>query len=197
MIYRPAIDAQRDDIRNLMIKMADSISTQLSLKEAEGIIECQESFVEEIKLAFYSAVKRINATPANDEWFELELNEPDESKVITNEQNYDIKGWKYLGPRLQGKERLIAKLTCLGKVCSIKEAEEKAGRMGYRLLEGQFRKAFVGKFPKPDGRSRIIFGGSQWQDSEGNVHVACLAYHWWIEWQYWLGQSDSNFGSAG
>lgn len=115
-----------------------------------------------------------SAIPADDEWFDLEVDDDVDPMAVVASAGYDPKGWKYLGPKLTGKRTLRVKLVRLGPVRNLKEAEEKADAMGCRLVEGQAREPFKAKFPKPDGKGPILFGGSQWQYPFGNAYVAFL-----------------------
>ncbi|MEK7542549.1 MAG: hypothetical protein AAB524_02510, partial [Patescibacteria group bacterium] len=80
----------------------------------------------------------------------------------------------YRGPKLTGKKTYRVKLVFLGVVYNVGEASRKANQMGYRLVEGQARDSLTAKFPKPDGKSPIAFGGSAWLDWHGRAYVACL-----------------------
>lgn len=128
------------------------------------------------------------AVPADDEWFELEVDNDIDPMDVVRTAGYDLKDWKYLGPKLEGKQKYRAKLIHLGYVGNLAEARECADKIGYRLLEGQAREPFKKKYPKPD-RSPVIFGGSGWQRLGGRAIAACLRA-FGIEW-------DSDFHWSG
>ncbi|MEK7542315.1 MAG: hypothetical protein AAB524_01285 [Patescibacteria group bacterium] len=146
---------------------------------------------------FNGSGHRANAIPADGVWFELEVdNDIDPLEIVTLPQ-YEIDGskypkyltaleilrsasrWSYIGPKFEGKKICRVKFVSLGYVETVKEAERKVVKMGYRLLEGQALKSFIKKFPKPDERIHpiprpIIFGGSEWKDPEGEARVPYL-----------------------
>lgn len=115
---------------------------------------------------------RLNTVPAEDVWFELEVDDVNPMSVVTT-AGYDVNGWEYLGPKLSGKRKLRVKLVRPGYVRNLDELNQKGG-LGYRLAEGQAREPFKAKFPKPDDKGSIMFGGSGWRHPDGSALVACL-----------------------
>ncbi len=184
---RRMTDPQRGD---LIATMAGVIPSDLSFDEAQAIIGNKGPFVAEIRDAF--AKRRLNAVPADDEWFELEVDDDVNPMSVVTTAGYDQKGWTYLGPKLSGKQTLRVKLVHLGYVRNLKEAEKKADEFGYRLVEGQAREPFKARFPKPDGKGFVVFGGSQWQDPNGDARVAYLR-DFKGEWDSYFHWSVSGF----
>ena len=115
-----------------------------------------------------------NVVPADDEWFDLEVDDGIEPMEVVTSAGYNARGWEYLGPTFTGKETYQVKLVRLGYVRNLAEARKRAGEMGYRLVEGQARESFKARFPKPDGKGPIVFGGSEWRHPRGSPRVACL-----------------------
>ena len=115
-----------------------------------------------------------NTVPADDEWFELEVDNDKDLLEVVASAGYNPKGWKYLGPEFTGKKTYRGKLVRLGYVPNLAEPRDKVDKMGYRLVEGQARESFRAKFPKPDGKGSIAFGGSEWRASDGPPRVPCL-----------------------
>jgi hypothetical protein len=169
---RKMTDKQRG---SLVAAMAGAIPADFSFDEAQAIEGAKGPFVAEIRAVF---VKRrqvqTNAVPADDEWFNLTVNDDINPMDVVISAGYNADGWKYLGPELSGTRTLRVKLTRLGYARNLREAEEKADKLGYRLVEGQAREPFKAKFPKPDGKGSVIFGGSEWQDPDGGADVAYL-----------------------
>lgn len=166
---RKMTDGQRADLTSTM---AGAIPPDFSFEEAQTIIGKKGSFVAEIREAFRK--RRLSAIPADDVWFDLEVdNNIDPVEVVTS-ANYDPRGWKYLGPKLSGKQTLRVKLVRLGCVRGLEEAKKKADEMGYRLVEGLARESFKAKFPRPDGKGSVAFGGSEWESPRGSAGVAYL-----------------------
>lgn len=129
---------------------------------------------------------------ANAEWFELQVNNDVDPMSVVITAGYDQQGWKYLGPRLSGKQTLRVKLVRLGFTRNLDEAKKKADEMGYRLVEDQASKSFKVRFPKPDGMGPVVFGGSQWQDQNGIARVTSL-YNFKGEWDIYFRWSGNNF----
>jgi len=182
---RKMTDGQRGDI---VATMTGVIPPDLTFEEAQAIIGSKGPFVADIRGAF--AKRRLNAVPADNEWFDLDIdNDVDPMEVVTS-AGYNPSGWKYLGPKLSGKSTYRAKLICLGYMRNLEEARKRADKMGYRLVEGQAREPFKARFSKPDGKGHVIFGGSEWQDPKGHPRVACLS-GFGGEWD------SSSFGWSG
>lgn len=114
------------------------------------------------------------AVPADDEWFYLEVDNGIDPMDVVTTAGLGGEGWEYLGPKLEGKQACRVKLIRLGYVRNLDDAKKKADALGYRLLEGQARKPFKTKYPKPDGNGPVVFGGSGWQDPFGGAFVACV-----------------------
>lgn len=163
-------DRQRGDI---FATMTGAMPSDLTFEEAQAIIGKKGPFVAEIRKVF--AKQRLNMVPADDEWFELEVDEDVNPMSVVTTAGYDAKGWKYLGPELSGKQKLRVKLTCFGYVRNLEEARKKAENMGCRLAEGQARESFKARFPKPEGKGSVVFGGSRWRSPDGDARVACLS----------------------
>ena len=185
---RKMTDRQRGDI---VATMAGAIPSDLTFEEAQAIIGAKGSFVAEIRQAF--AKRRLNALPADDVWFELEVHNDINPIDVVTSAGYDPKGWEYLGPKLSGKQTLRVKLVRLGYVRNLREAREKANKLGYRLVDGQAREPFKTKFPKPDGKGPVVFGGSEWRDPFGGPRVACL-YDFGRGWGSGFHWSGGEFG---
>lgn len=166
---RKMTDGQRGD---LVATMTGAIPSDLTFEEAQAIIGKKGPFVVEIREAF--AKRRLNVVPPDDVWFDIEVdNDIDPMEVVTS-AGYSAADWKYLGPEFSGKPTYRVKLVRLDYVRNLAEARKKADEMGYRLVEGQAREPFKAKFPKPDGKGPIIFGGSEWRPPDGYPHVSCL-----------------------
>jgi hypothetical protein len=113
--------------------------------------------------------------PANGEWFLLVVNYGKDRSYVVQGAGGDSKNWewKYLGPKLSGTKKLRVKLVSLDSV-SHEEAEERAHKMGCRLVGGQAIKAFKFKFPESEEKGPIVFGGCLWQHPNGKKHVPYL-----------------------
>ena len=111
---------------------------------------------------------------ADDEEFTLDVNNDQDPMEVVSSVGFDKKSWQYLGPAFSGKETRRVKLIRLGFVKGLKEARQKADQLGFRLLEGQARESFKAKYPVPDGKGPVVFGGSVWQSPHGDARVACL-----------------------
>lgn len=137
------------------------------------------------------AKRRLNAVPADDEWFELEVDDDVDPMSVVTTAGYNADGWKYLGPKLSGKRTLRAKIVRLGYVRNLEEARKKADKLGFRLVEGQAREPFKARFPKPDdGKGPVVFGGSEWRRPHGHAGVAYLRgfRDGWGSGFYWSGR---------
>ena len=174
-------EATRGQFRDIAATIIGAIPDDLSFNEAEGITGDKGSFVADIREVFakrrvqkIATVAQVLAVPADDEWFELEVDDDIDPMEVVRAAGYDPKGWKYLGPKLSGKHKHRAKNIRLGRVKNLEEAREKADKMGYRVLEGQAREPFKKKYPKPDGKGPIVFGGSEWQGPDGRPSAAYL-----------------------
>jgi hypothetical protein len=184
---RKMTDKQRG---SLVAAMAGAIPADFSFDEAQAIEGAKGPFVAEIRAVFTKRRQvQANAVPADDEWFNLKVDNDVDPMTVVVSAGYNAKGWKSLGPKFTGKKTYRAKLVRLGYVRNLAEARNKAAEMGYRLVEGQARESFKAKFPKPDGKGLILFGGSEWQDPHG---LACVAYLDDFE-DVW----DSHFNSSG
>lgn len=105
----------------------------------------------------------VRKVPVDGEWFDLEVDDDVDPMSIVTTAGYNPTGWKYLGPRLRGRRRYQVTLKILGFALTIQEARAEVDRLGCRLLEGQARDVFKGKFPQPDNGGFIVFGGSTWE----------------------------------
>ena len=86
----------------------------------------------------------IPTMPAEDEWFELTVdNNIDPMSVVTS-AGFDATKWEYLGPPFSGVKNYRVKLIALGYVRNLDEAKAAAKLKNpkYQLLEGQAREAF-------------------------------------------------------
>lgn len=145
--------------------------------------------------AVFAKRRRIqaNAVPADGELFNLEVDYDVDPMSVVTKAGYNAYGWKYLGSKLSGERTLQAKLIRLGYVRNLEEARKKADKLGFRFVEGQAREPFRVRFPNPDYKGPVVFGGSEWQDPDGRAHVLCLyifAAHEWHSGFYW---SDVDF----
>ncbi len=132
------------------------------------------------------------AVPADDKWFELEVDNDIDPMEVVCSAVHDTKDWKYLGPKFKGRVKYRAKLVRLGHVRNLDEARDEANKMGYRLLEGQAQEPFKKKFPKPKGKGPVVFGGSEWQSPHGGPHVIYL-HDVWVEWFSYFHWSERGF----
>ena len=82
----------------------------------------------------HKTVRKLNAIPADKEWFTLEVDDDVDPMGVVTSAGYNPSGWKYLGPELSGKMPLQVKLVRLGYVRNLKGAREKADELGYRLV---------------------------------------------------------------
>jgi hypothetical protein len=112
--------------------------------------------------------------PADEEWFDLEVDYDVDPLKVVRSAGYNPEGWKFLGPARKGKVVEQTKLIRLGHVRTVEEAERRADEREYRLLGGHGRESFKAKYPKPDGKGPIVFAGSRWQPPYGRALVACL-----------------------
>jgi len=182
-------DEQRSDI---VATMAGAIPADLLFEEAQAIIDKKDPFVVEIREAF--AKRRLNViVPADDEWFDLEVdNDVNPIDVVTS-AGFNADGWNYLGPNLSGKRTYTVKLVRLGYVHNLVKAKERADEMGYRLIEGQAREPFKARFLKPDGKGFVVFGGSEWlypyPDSPRVVYLYGFEDKWYSDFLW----SDDDF----
>lgn len=132
--------------------------------------------------------KAAATVPANSEWFELEVDDDQDPITVVTSAECSPCGWEYLGPKFAGKCTYIVKLVRLGCVRNLKEAREKADKLGLRLLEGQARESFKAKYPVPDGKSAIVFGGSEWRGPDGGALITCLyKIGDWYSYFHWSG----------
>lgn len=186
---REMTDSQRGDI---VATMAGAIPSDLTFEEAQVIIGNKEgSFVAEIRKAF--AKRRLNAIPADEEWFSLEVDDDVDPMDVVTSAGYNPSGWKYLGPRLSGKRTLQVKLVRLGYIRNLEEARKKVDELGYRLLEGQARESFKASFPRPDNdKGPVVFAGSVWRGPDGSASVAFL-YGSRGAWGSYFFCSDDDF----
>ena len=107
-----------------------------------------------------------NVVPADDEWFDLKV----------------------------GNDVKPVKIANLGYVSSLEVAEENADAMGYRLVGGQqVRDSFKARFPKPDDKGPVAFGGSQSQNPRGIADVTYLSA-FEGKWRSGFGWSGHVFG---
>lgn len=123
------------------------------------------------------AARATPSVPADNRWFKLTVDNDRDPMGIIVSTGVDPEGWTYLGPKLAGKRIYRVKLVRLGYVHNLKDAEEKADALGWRLLEGQAREAMKAKYPASNVGGTILFGGSEWQDSFGGARVASLCRH--------------------
>lgn len=164
----------RGQLKDIIATMVGAIPDDFTFEEAKGITGDKGSFIADIREVFEKRRNRMATVPADDEWFELEVDNDINLMEVVRAAGYDPKNWKYLGPKLSGKYKCRAKLIRLGYVRNLEEAREKADKMGHRPLEGQAREPFKKKYPKPDGKGPVVFGGSGWQGPDGDANVACL-----------------------
>ena len=137
----------------------------------------------------------IPTMPAEDEWFELTVdNNIDPMSVVTS-AGFDATKWEYLGPPFSGVKNYRVKLIALGYVRNLDEAKAAAKLKNpkYQLLEGQAREAFKAKYPRHNGRP-VVFGGSEWQDPNRDRRVAYLGYLHGGEWSSDFDWSERDFG---
>jgi hypothetical protein len=187
---RKMTDGQRGDI---VATMAGAIPSDLTFEEAQVIIGKKGPFVAEIREAF--AKRRGNAVPGDDVWFDLEVDNNINPMEVVTSAGYTANGWKYLGPKFEGRQTYRVKLVRLGYVRNLKDARKKADKMDYRLIEGQAREPFKAKFPKPDGKGPVIFGGSGWRSPSGLSRVAYLR-DFEDEWDSDFDWSDYDFSDV-
>ena len=137
----------------------------------------------------------VRALPADDEWFDLEVNNNIDPIDMVISAGHDVKVWKYAGPQLSGKRILRVKLVRLGiLIRDIEDARKRAGWIGCRLIEGQASEPFKAKFSQPDDNDLVIFGGSEWQSLFFNANVAFLS-SLECEWHSGFFWSEGSFGS--
>lgn len=189
-------EATRGQFRDITATVMGAIPDDLSFDEAERITGDKGSFIADIREVFakrrvqkVATAAQILTVPADDEEFDLEVDNDIDPTEVVRAAGYDPENWKYLGPKLSGKPKYRAKLVLLGYVRNLEEAREKADKIGYRLLEGQAREPFKKKYPEPDGKGPVIFGGSEWQRPSGDASVAYL--------HGFRGRWDSRFGWSG
>ena len=195
-------EATRGQFRDIAATIIGAIPDDLSFNEAEGITGDKGSFVADIREVFakrrvqkIATVAQVLAVPADDEWFELEVDDDIDPMEVVRSAGYDPKNWEYLGPKLSGKYKCRAKLVRLGYCHNLTEAREKADKMDYRLLEGQAREPFKKKYSKPDGKSSVIFGGSEWRFPRGDAGATCR-YVLMGEWRSSFRWSEDDFGGG-
>ena len=136
--------------------------------------------------------KIVREIPADDVWFDLEVDNDINPMDVVTSGGFNARGWEYLGPQLSGKRTLQVKLVHLGYVRNLEEARKRADEKGHRLVEGQAQEPFKTKFPKPDGKEPIIFGGSEWWIPEGGAYAPYL-YEFKVGWKLPFRSSDDNF----
>jgi hypothetical protein len=103
-----------------------------------------------------------SVVPADGEWFDLEVDNDINPIDVVKFARLNHANWKYLCPKLEGKYTYKVKLIRLGCFYSLDNAMKKVDELGYRLVEGQAQIPFMKKFPKPNSRGRVVFGGSEW-----------------------------------
>jgi hypothetical protein len=119
--------------------------------------------------------EQVSLVPADDEWFELMVDHRTSPIQLVIDAGYDKKDWYYLGPNFARKRVTYrVKLVHLGWVQTVEEAEKRAIYHRLQLVEGQARLSFMQRYPNPDKRGVIVFGGSQWQHPSGRANIAIL-----------------------
>lgn len=185
---RRMADEQQDEI---IAMMTGAIPLDLTFEEAQTIIDEKDFFVAEIGAVF--AKRRRQVVPADEEWFDLEVdNDVNPMKVVVS-AGYKGINWGYLGPEFKGKQTYRVKLVRLGYVHNLADARKKAEERGYRLVEGQAREPFRAKFPKPTTKHLLVFGGSEWRDSFYRPCVARLGSIGEGEWTPGFSWFDTGF----
>lgn len=184
---RPMTDGQRSD---LITTVVGAIPSNLSFEEAQAIIGEKGPLVAEIRKAF--AKRRLNAIPADEEWFDLEVDYDVDPMDVVTSAGYNPSGWKYLGPQLSGKRTLQVKLVRLGYVRNLEEARKRADELGYRLVEGPGARALQGQVPQARRQGAVAFGGSEWQNPDGRAHVTYLI-DFEVAWDSPFLWSDGDF----
>jgi hypothetical protein len=131
-----------------------------------------------------SASATPRSIPELGEVFELTLNgdDVDPGEMVRNDRYPG--SWDFLGPRVVGLQTRRFRLVNVGRCANLNEVREKAGK----LAEGQWREAFRQRYPNPDGREPIGFGGSLWSNNIGGCRIPLLT-NYGDEW-------ISRFGSA-
>ena len=122
--------------------------------------------------------------PKLNEVFELTLNgdEVDPLEMVRSDRYTG--SWDFVGPRVIGLQTRRFKLVNVGRCANLREITEKAGK----LAKGQWREAFRERYPNPDGREPIGFGGSLWSNNIGGWRIPLLTSY--------AGEWISRFGSA-
>lgn len=86
----------------------------------------------------------------------------------------NITDWRYVGPHLKGVWTYWVKITNLGYLLNLSEAEKRVQEFGHQLMPGLSINSFINEFPEPDGKGAIVFGGSRWEDQFGVQYVIYL-----------------------
>lgn len=161
---------------------------QRAVVEKGGVLQGRFGALIETMVAEFCSV------PAVDEPFDLEVNGDVDAMVVVTTAGYNADGWKFLGPAFSGKRTYRVRLVELGYVANLEAARiaAKAKNPKYRLLEGQARESFKAAFPRHNGRP-IVFGGNEWQDPDGDRHVACLSRLDDGGWNSRFARSDGDF----
>jgi len=95
--------------------------------------------------------------------------------------NVETLGLKFEGKRLKGRITKSFQLLCFGDVKNTDDAEMRASAQGKKLARGEWREAFLSKFPYPDGPDcpyHIAFGSveAKWvSEKYGNIFP--ILYH--------------------
>ncbi len=170
-----ATEGQLAEFLGAGVKALTLIASSLGPKRLEhwsrNGAELEKRFIQALAL---SGSEEPLLVPADDEWFDLEVDNDQDPMDVVRPANFNPTGWRYLGPKLTGKRTIKVKLVRLGYCKNLEEAKQKADARGYRLLEGQARESFKKRFPKPDDNDHVVFGGSLCQSPGGGAGVACL-----------------------
>lgn len=174
---RPMTQGQWKDIIATMIGAVPDLSfdeaNRVVGKKGALVADIREVFTRHLCHAIASRAEAQAAVPADDEEFELTLDGDavDPIEMVRQSGFANPEAWKLLGPRVTEMHvrrfKLVRAGYCLGDLADV---EQKAGK----LAEGQWRETFRKKYPRPDGRGPIGFGGSEWMDPLGTHVFACL-----------------------
>jgi hypothetical protein len=148
---------------------------RLSFEQAQAIISEKGPFATEIRSLF-----RLWQTVR--EQFFLAVNHKNILPDFVQEwmgqwMNLESTTWKYIGPSFSGVRNYNVELVRLGSYSpyyNLDHIRKIAQERNCRLLEGQAVIPFMARFLQSDRFLPIIFGGSEWENKNGDANVIVI-----------------------
>ena len=133
---------------------------------------------------------QVRQYPAIGEVFELELDAdaPENQPLpgLVQAFGYDPEGWKFMGKPLTGKLKGRFKLVQVGYQPNLDAAKKALEAEHGPTPSGQWMKAFLDAFSKPDGKGSVGVADASWVVPFGSVSFPCVysdgePYFFWID----------------